>query len=76
MHHVCDVHEWLTPIHPGVATWCPHEALPDPGEEGQNEPHVPDSPAHKALCKVDFDDTFLKNIPYYLKLSYANSVKL
>ena len=76
MQHVCGVHEWLTPIHPGVATWCPHEALPDPGEEGQKEPLMPGSPAHKALCKVALDDTFLKNIPYYLKLRYANRVKL
>ena len=72
MHHVCGEHEWLTPIHPGEATWCLHEALPDPGEEAQKEPLERGSPAHKALFKVAFDETLIKNIPYYLKLRYAN----
>ena len=72
MHHVCDSHEWQTPINPGEATCCTHEAISDAGGEGQKVPLVSGSPAHKALINIVYDDTFLKNIPYYLKLRYAN----
>ena len=74
MHHVCDSHEWQTPINPGEATWCTHEAISDPGGEGQKEPLVSGSPAHTAVCNIVYDDTFLRNIPYHLKLRYANWV--
>ena len=72
MHHVCNSHEWKTPIHPGEKTWCVHEALPDPEDEGQKEPLEKGSHAHKALYKVVYDDGLLKNIPHYLNLRLVN----
>ena len=74
MLHVCNSHEWLTLIHPGEKTWCVHEALPDPEDEGQKEPLASGSPAHKALYKVALDDGLLKIFPHYLNLRLVKLV--